>query len=218
MPDVNSPEPVKVVSFDIDGTLADERFSRLVWEEVIPRIYARKENIDAESGKRHVYKEYSKIGEERLEWYDIQYWFQHFGLNQDWRELLESYKHEVHLYPEVPSVLRKLEPHYVLIVVTNAAREFAKILTKDIENYFSHIFSTTSDFKVLKSSPRLYELVCERLGVTPDELAHVGDNRKFDYLVPRTLGVKSYLLDRTRSLSSEFILKDLQDFCSRMGV
>jgi HAD superfamily hydrolase (TIGR01493 family) len=218
LPDVNSREPVKVVSFDIDGTLADERFSRLVWEEAIPRIYARKENIDAESGKRHVYKEYSKIGKERLEWYDIQYWFQHFGLNQDWRELLESYKHEVHLYPEVPSVLRKLEPHYVLIVVTNAATEFAEILTKDIKSYFLHVFSATSDFKVLKSSPRLYELVCEKLAIAPKDLTHVGDHRKFDYSVPRTAGVEAYLLDRTRGTSNGFVVKNLEDFCSRIGV
>lgn len=207
-----------MISFDIDGTLADKRFSTLVWEEAIPRMYARKKNIDTEAGKKHVFREYSKVGKERLEWYEIQYWFQHFGLDQDWRELLENYKHEVHLYPEVPSALRNLQPDHTLIVVTNAATEFAEILTKDIKSYFSHVFSATSDFKVLKSSPRLYELVCEKLAIAPKDLTHVGDHRKFDYSVPRTAGVQAFLLDRNRDTSNGFVVKNLQDFCSRIGV
>jgi HAD superfamily hydrolase (TIGR01549 family) len=206
----------RVVSFDVDGTLVDGKFTTLVWEETIPRLYSHKENVDLETAKKYVWGEYSKIGQERLEWYDIRYWLQHFGLNHDWRELLERHRDDVHLYPEVPSVLRKLKDHYVLVIVTNGAKEFADIQTRGIRSYFTSVFSATTDFGVLKHSTHLYEKICDKLGISPRELTHVGDHRKFDYLVPRKLGVNAFLLDRTRKSSSSHIVKDLEDFCNQV--
>ena len=40
------------------------------------------------------------IGEERVEWYNIKYWFDRFRLT-DYEELLNNYKHEISYYPEV---------------------------------------------------------------------------------------------------------------------
>ncbi len=207
----------KVVSFDVDGTLVDGTFTTLVWEETIPRLYSCKENVDLETAKKYVWEEYSKIGQERLEWYDIRYWLKHFGLNQDWRELLEDHKHEVRLYPEVPSVLQKLKDHnFVLTIITNGAKEFADIQTRSIRGYFTSVFSATTDFGVLKHSTDLYEKICDRLGISPGELTHVGDHRKFDYLVPRQVGVDAFLLDRKRKSSSAHIVRNLEDFCNQV--
>ena len=208
---------MKVVSFDVEGTLVDHRFSALVWEEAIPRLYAQKEDIDLESGKRYVLEEYAKVGERRLEWYDIRYWLQKFGLREDWRKLLESYKREVNVYPEVPTVLERLKDRYVLIVVSNSAREFVNIQMKELRGFFKNIFSATTDFRMLKNTTNLYEVICNRMRIEPNQLAHVGDTWEFDYVVPRKLGVLAYLLDRAGSVSGKFIVKDLESFCNRIG-
>lgn len=47
-----------------------------------------------------------------------------------------------------------------------------------------------------KPDPRIFELACERLGVRPDECAHVGDHQYADVLGARTVGMLPILIDR----------------------
>ncbi len=47
-----------------------------------------------------------------------------------------------------------------------------------------------------KPDPRIFELACERLGVRPDECAHVGDHQYADVLGARTVGMFPILIDR----------------------
>ena len=60
---------VKIVSFDLEGTLVDMTFSDKVWNEGIPALYAQKTGLKFEEAKRIVLNEYMKVGEERIEWY-----------------------------------------------------------------------------------------------------------------------------------------------------
>lgn len=47
-----------------------------------------------------------------------------------------------------------------------------------------------------KPDPRIFELACERLGVRPDECAHVGDHQYADVLGARSVGMLPVLIDR----------------------
>lgn len=47
-----------------------------------------------------------------------------------------------------------------------------------------------------KPDPRIFELACTRLGVSPSEAAHVGDHHYADYLGARALGLRAVLIDR----------------------
>ncbi|RLI15988.1 HAD family hydrolase, partial [Candidatus Bathyarchaeota archaeon] len=67
--------PLEVVSFDMEGTLITPRFSELIWEYDIPRLYAEQHGLTLEEARRRVFEEYMEIGDERPEWYDIEYWF-----------------------------------------------------------------------------------------------------------------------------------------------
>ena len=82
---------LKIVSFDMNGTLTEDRFIELIWGEGVPRLYSKTKNIPFEQAKEYVFQEYEKIGEGRTEWYDIKYWFRFFGLGEGWRELLKSF-------------------------------------------------------------------------------------------------------------------------------
>ncbi len=78
---------IRVISFDAEGTLVEPGFSTLIWEYEIPRLYAERQGLSFGEAKRLVLEEYSRIGEDRIEWYDVGYWFKTLGLPGDWREL-----------------------------------------------------------------------------------------------------------------------------------
>jgi len=205
---------IKVVSFDLDGTLFDNTFVDSVWLEEIPRLYSVKNGISVDDAKKIVKREYDLVGKEKLEWYDIDYWIGKFGLNVEAEELLRSFEHKIKTYPEVPTVLEQLKQKgFRLVVVTNAHREFVglELEKAKMRDYFDRVFSSTSDFGVVKKTVRLYRRVCSILGVSPQEMIHVGDDRKFDFDVPRRLGILALHLDRTGKHGGQFTIHTLEE-------
>jgi HAD superfamily hydrolase (TIGR01493 family) len=203
---------VRVVSFDLDGTITDASFADSVWLEGIPRVYALKKCISLDDAKREVRSEYDKVGRGKLEWYSLDYWIKKFGLNISPSEVLNSYKHRIKIFPEVHRVLENLRSKgFRLIVISNAQREFVDLELEEthITHYFDHVFSSTSDFRLIKDAASLYSEVCRICDITPQEMAHVGDDRYFDFEVPKRLGILAFYLDRTRQCKDEFTIHNL---------
>lgn len=209
---------LKIVSFDMNGTLTQDRFIELIWSEGVPRLYSEVNNMPFEQAKQYVFQEYERIGEERTEWYDIKYWFRLFGLGEGWNELLESFQHEIKPFPEVIPVLEELSRDYQLVVTTNAAQEFFDIElgAAGLRGYFTKIFSSTSDFGEVKKTPDVYLKICYNLGKKPEEIAHIGDHRFFDFIVPKEMGIRAFYLDRRENEKGDFIVKDLREFRDKL--
>jgi len=188
--------PVKIVSFDVDGTLVSPDFVNAVWLEGIPSAYAQEKGISFERAYEIVTSAYDEVGENRIEWYDLGYWLRRFRLKITKEELFSRYEEKIKIYDEVEDVLRALNPHYKLIICSNAAKDFIFFQIKPIIKYFSHIFSATSDFKQVKKSQEFYAKVCKMLGVEPAEVIHVGDHPVFDFANPREIGINAFLLRR----------------------
>jgi len=210
---------VKVISFDLDGTLFDNMFVDSVWLEEIPRLYSVEKGVSVEDARKVVRREYDGVGKERLEWYDIHYWIRRFSLNVEAKELLRNFEHRIKPYPEVPTVLEQLKQRgFTLVVVTNAGREFVELELEKakMKDRFDRVFSSTSDFGVVKKTVKLYQRVCSILGVSPQEMIHVGDDRKFDFDVPRRLGILAYHLDRTSKHEGEFVIHSLEELNTKL--
>lgn len=207
---------IKIISFDVEGTLISHQFSEIVWEKAIPCLYSEKKGIDLESAKSFVFSEYEKIGEDRIEWYDIKYWFNRFGLI-NYENLLKQHTSEISIYPEVHQVLNELSKYYMLIINSNSAREFLELEISEIKSNFSHIFSAPSDFKQTKKSTLVYSEICKFLKVKPKEMVHIGDNWAHDFIAPREIGIISFLLDRKREKKGENIVHDLKHFHSKIS-
>jgi putative hydrolase of the HAD superfamily len=204
---------IKVVSFDLEGTLVTPDFSLAVWYEGIPSLYAARNGLSLEQARIQVQEEYQRVGCQRREWYDIKYWFDYFKLD-DYQELLKSCRHRVSYYPETRPVLSSLGKAYPLILATGTAREFLPYLLSEIEECFAGVFSSISDYQQIKS-PSFYLKLCDTMGVLPEEVAHVGDNWQFDVTVPREVGVNAYHLDRGEQPGFESIT-DLMQFGAKM--
>jgi HAD superfamily hydrolase (TIGR01549 family) len=210
----------RIVSFDLDGTLTDISFVDSVWLEGMPRRYALKNDVPFEVAKGRVMSEYGKVGREKLDWYDLGYWIRRFGLDVSPEEVLSSFQHRIMVYPEVHDVLEMLrDMGFRLIIVTNARREFADLeLEKTkILPYFERVFSSTSDFGLIKNSVSVYRKVCSICDVLPSEVVHVGDDSCFDFDVPSKLGIISFYLDRTGKHSGEFVVSSLKELSQKLA-
>lgn len=205
---------IKVISFDFDGTIAKKTFADAFWLEGVPALYATQHHVDVKTAKKILFKEYEKIGDNQIEWYDPGYWFNRFNLPADWRKMLYEYRRSAEIYPEVPSVLKRLSNKYKLIISSNAKKEFIEIqLTQtNLHGYFSRVFSSTSDFHTVKKVTGFYAMICKKLNITPQEMIHVGDHREFDYLSPQKIGITSYFLDREKFTTGPQVISDLEQF------
>jgi putative hydrolase of the HAD superfamily len=200
-------DAVKVVSFDVEGTLVTTDFSYAIWFEMIPQRYAQRYGLDVEEAIRRIRKEYDSIGDQRLEWYDVQYWFTRFDLGRA-DIAMEELQNRVNYYPDTKDVLEKLGKRYKLSVASGSPRPFLKHLLRDVEHKFSSIFSSTSDFKKVKTAD-FYREICSRLGVEAGQIVHIGDNKQFDFLEPASVGIRAFHLDREGKSGNAAALRNL---------
>ncbi|MBM4447259.1 MAG: HAD family hydrolase [Chloroflexi bacterium] len=189
-------DEVKIVSFDVEGTLVTPDFSYAVWFEAIPERYAERNGIDFELARKTVEEEYRKVGDQRLEWYDVRYWFEKLGLGTP-DLVMERCESKVRYYPEVKEVLASLSARYKLVAASGSTRDFLHHLLQDIEPYFTKIFSSLTDYRQLKTS-EFYLKMCQVMEVKPSQVVHVGDNWQFDFVAPREIGIQAFYLDRRR--------------------
>ena len=202
---------IRVISLDMDGTLVNSRFVDKVWMEGMPMLYAEKTGLDFPVAKSYVVGEYMKIGSDKLEWYDLLYWIERFGLKVGKDDLLQMYEDEIETYPEVQEVLDLLAESYELVVTSNAAREFIDIELEGLSDYFSETFSATSDFREVKKSPLIYGTVCAHMGAKPFEVLHIGDHYNYDYESPLEAGLDALFLDRKGERSGREVVGDLRE-------
>jgi FMN phosphatase YigB (HAD superfamily) len=194
---------IELISFDAEGTLVTPDFSETIWHEAIPTLYARKQGIDFAQAKERITEEYRRIGDQRLEWYDIEYWFEYLSLGSS-RPVIQSCIPKISYYAETMKVLSSLADEYRLIVASGTPIELLHLLLRDVKGYFVRVFSSVSHYRGLKS-PEFYLGVCEEMGVEPGRVVHVGDNLQFDFLNARKAGITAFYLDRSGKNNGEAI-------------
>ncbi|MGB4086032.1 HAD family hydrolase [Methanothrix sp.] len=208
---------IRIISLDMDGTLVNSRFVDKVWMEGVPRLFAEKTGMDFIAAREYVIGEYTKIGSDRLEWYDLKFWIDKFGLSVGKEQLLELYEDEIEVYPEVEEVLELLSRNYELVVTSNAARDFIDIELDGLEGYFREVFSATSDFREVKKSPLLYGAICAHMDARPFEVLHIGDHYRYDYESALDAGLDALFLDRKGERQGPEVIGDLREAVELIG-
>jgi putative hydrolase of the HAD superfamily len=207
-------QSIRVISFDAEGTLASHAFSRTIWQEVVPALYADRHGLELEAAAQRVFAEYASIGPGRREWYDIGYWFRRLELGEP-SPVIEAHRSLIEVYSDVAPVLDALRERFVLIVASSTPHEFLQPLLRDVEHAFVRMFSSTSACGRLKDE-EFYRWMCREVGVEPGEVAHVGDNRVRDYESASSAGLVALHLDRSGQCGSA--LHSLAELPEHLGM
>jgi len=207
---MNLKNTLKIISFDVDGTLVDLEYNDLIWFKEMPELVAKKKKISFEESLKLVKEEYTKLGEHNLNWYDINYWICYFDLEISPNKIFEKYESQVKIFPEVVPLLEELKKNFILIVITAMPCEFLIPKMKKLEKYFKFSFSALSDFKELKNS-EIYSKISKALNVYPEQILHIGDHWEFDYLAARKAGMNAIYLDRSNTKKGKYIINSLRE-------
>ncbi len=179
---------IKVVLFDIDGTLIDSAEANWRSISTVIKKYRGRE-ISLEEYKKDFYanpmRSVLKICCPKL----------------TEKELDEACKYGVSIYPQfhkfikinknVKQALEKLHEKFALGIVTS--RIGTKILDDlDLRKFFQHII-TFNDYKKPKPDPEPLIVALKKFDVLPEEAVYIGDNQK-DVDSARSAGVKSIIL------------------------
>lgn len=201
---------VGVISFDVDGTLVDQKFNDLIWENDIPALVAEREGWDFEKAKDFCLSEYKKLGDKDLRWYDVEYWLEKFNIPIPAIDILKKREESIVVYPDVFPVLQKLKKQgFKIIVVTCMPRIFLKEKIQKFDSHFDKVFSTISDFKKVKS-PQVYLHVSRIIETSPSDILHIGDHQTLDYEFSLSAGYNSLLIEREKK-TKEFSISNLED-------
>ena len=210
----NWTKKIKYISFDLDDTLASENYDKTIWNKEIPKLYAKKHKISLEEAKTKVYAEYYQaLYIEKIKtWTDIQYWFERFGLD-DWKKLLEDMGENIFVFEDTIETLDFLSKDYKIIIVSNAEEKFLniKIKAEGLSKYIIKTYSAPCDFQISKKNKKMFKNILEELEISEKEIIHIGDDKQLDYEIPRELGIRTFLIDRTKKEKGENILHSLTE-------
>jgi len=188
---------LKVISFDVTGTLVSERFVDYFWLDLVPRLFAERHAVSLEEAKRIVFSKYDEIGKNDIRWYIPGYWFELFDLRVSLREALEEIRREVEVYDDAKEALERLSAKYDLVISSNLSREFIDVALSALGfRGFKAVFSCVSDLGLTTKTPSFYSFVASRLGVPPSAILHVGDDPERDYENPVKAGLRALLVVR----------------------
>lgn len=202
---------IRVVSFDLDGTLVTQKFGDMVWNHGIPLEFSKKYGVPFDEARRIILTEYASVGDENPLWYDIDYWVKRFGLDVSVKELLNRYEEFIELREGVIETLRDLKGRFNLILSSNASRVFVEkeLSYTGLKRFFDFSFSATSDFGMVKKDARFFRKILEILNLREDEMIHIGDNKIFDFHVPASIGIRSILVEEGKSLKE--VISDCEE-------
>lgn len=209
---------IKIISFDLDGTLVKNKYADIVWLQGLPEIYSKEKNVSFNEAKKILFKKYDEVSDQRVDWYDIDYWFNRFNLKSSWEDLLSYYSFAIESFDEVENVLEKLSESFKLIISSNAKHEFIDIQIKKLcfNKYFIKKFSSISDFGLVKKHPKFYYKIAKELKVKTNQIVHVGDNYDFDYISAKKAGVNAFYLDKNGLKKGYNFVKNLNEFSEKI--
>ncbi len=180
------------VSFDLDGTLSTPSFAEAVWDEALPGALARRRDMPLDEARRYCREAYAAEGDGSIRWYQLPYWLMTLGLEDlDPGDLVRTGAANLRLFDDaLPTLARLAHAGMRLVIFSNAARIFldAEVALSGLDRYVDTCISVTDDWGMVKADPRSFERLLDRHG----PVIHVGDHLRYDYHVPRAVGIEAY--------------------------
>jgi putative hydrolase of the HAD superfamily len=189
---------IDTVLLDMDGTLLDRRFDDHFWLEHVPRTYARKQGMDLESAKTHLYRMF-RSQEKTLNWTDLDYWS--LRLNLDIPLLKLEVDHLIKVHPFVVEFLLFLRRHgKSILLVTNAHGKTLdlKLRKTRLGTYFTGMISA-HDLGLPKEDEAFWGKLRDRIPYDPGRTM-LGEDSETNLATAAAYGIR-HLIYVSRSSS-----------------
>ncbi|MBR5004845.1 MAG: HAD family hydrolase [Erysipelotrichaceae bacterium] len=110
----------------------------------------------------------------------------------------------VYLFDDVIDVITYLKEKYRLAILTNGSpiSQRRKLESTGILNMFE-LSVVSGEVGIDKPDPRIFDVMCERMKVKPEDCLYIGDNYVNDVLGARNAGWNAIYLNRLRLASDE---------------
>lgn len=117
------------------------------------------------------------------------------GLSNRKSEALRLYRNQVpdvHLYPGVREMLERIKDSKIIAIITDGRPEGqrAKLKALGLENIPFIITDELGGEEYRKPNSRAFVLMLERLMMSPENTAYIGDNVNKDFIAPEKLGMR----------------------------
>jgi 2-haloalkanoic acid dehalogenase type II len=101
-------------------------------------------------------------------------------------------RNEVELFDDVLPALRRLQPRFRLMSLSNGNADLAVI---GLSHFFEHAVGAR-EAGAAKPDARIFELLLQRAGLEPAQVAYVGDDPHADVAGARAVGMQAVWVDR----------------------
>ena len=109
-------------------------------------------------------------------------------------EAFYASRNQVEFYPDALAALARLSARWPVAALTNGNADLARI---GIDGHFRVFVSAREEGHAKPETP-IFLATCERLGVAPPEVLHVGDDPLLDVMGARRAGLRSCWLNRKK--------------------
>lgn len=112
----------------------------------------------------------------------------------------------IHIFPDARGVMDALGEKYKLTMITNGASAWQreKIEKLDIGGYFEEII-VSGELGHHKPSPKIFNEMTDRMGVTPTEIIYIGNDYRKDIQGAKDAGWRTAWVKRTDEVRDETV-------------
>lgn len=213
---------IKVVLFDLDGTLLNRQTSLIQFinaqYERYPQYFSHIELGDyrtrfIELDKRgYVWKD--QVYKQLIEELDIK------GVTYEelLSDYIENFKHYCEPFPKLIEMLDELKQQsFRLGLITNGKEQFQMnhVRALGLESYFSIILISEKE-GIKKPNPILFHRALSFFNILPEEAVYIGDHPENDYYGAKNVGMKVIWKKDTywNNFDAEFMVDDLLEIGS----
>ena len=195
---------LEIVSFDLQGTLSDSRFSDEFWRDVFPQAFAMKHQVSFSEAKKTLQKQFSAWGKYDYRYYSYKYWQEQLGL-EPIREIADRMKHrplfDIRFVPLLEMISKEKK-----IIISSTTTDFIDLELGEYGKYFYKAYSSLDHFGIAGKPAELFKKIAQELGVSPQAILHIGDNKEMDVVNAKSAGLQALFIPKGISMKQKLII------------
>lgn len=168
-------QSIDTVFLDMDGTLLDKHFDDYFWEEYVPEIYAKQNNISIFTAEDELLARY-KAQEGSLAWTDLDFWSKELDL--DLEKMKQDVNHLINVHPYVLEFLefcRNIGKKIVLVTNAHPKTLAIKMDKIDIAGEFDALICA-DEIGIAKEESGFWQKLAEKIDFDKERTLLADDN------------------------------------------